>query len=321
MLAALSGAALSLVSGCTNGAGTPETGAVAPQAFMARVSGPLSGADRGPAPTRAASSATGGAPDRTGKSTGVVFASITPGRLFGGGLEDLPAEDRPLMKDGLCPPDMASIDDRYCVDRYEASLLEVLPSGAERSWSPYEPVDGHVVRAVSRRNVIPQGYISGQQAAAACARSGKRLCKPAEWRKACMGPEQRTYGYGDQAEPRRCNDHGRSPIVAALRALGEEVPKGRALWSFEHINRPELNQLEGTLARTGEHDGCTNGYGVYDMVGNLHEWVADPKGVFQGGYYQDTHLNGDGCTYRTSAHATWYHDYSTGFRCCADIPQ
>ena len=42
------------------------------------------------------------------------------------------------------------------------------------------------------------------------------------------------------------------------------------------------------------------------------------RGTFRGGYYQDTHRNGDGCTYRTTAHDVSYHDYSTGFRCCAD---
>ena len=63
----------------------------------------------------------------------------------------------------------------------------------------------------------------------------------------------------------------------------------------------------------------TNAYGVFDMVGNLHEWVDDPDGTFQGGYYLDTHINGDGCYYRTTFHAMSYYDYSTGFRCCADV--
>lgn len=65
-----------------------------------------------------------------------------------------------------------------------------------------------------------------------------------------------------------------------------------------------------------------NGYGALDMVGNLHEWVktdaSAPHGTFAGGYYLDTALNGDGCQYRTTAHAHDYHDYSTGFRCCAE---
>ena len=89
-------------------------------------------------------------------------------------------------------------------------------------------------------------------------------------------------------------------------------------WTVDRMNDPRLNQAPGTLAKTGEHSSCTNGYGVYDMVGNLHEWVDDPDGTFQGGYYLDTHLNGDGCTYRTVAHAASYHDYSTGFRCCVE---
>ena len=224
--------------------------------------------------------------------------------------------DRPLALNGLCPPDMASIDDLYCVDKYESSLVEILPNGDERGWSPFIPVEGHVVRAVSEAAVYPQGYISGNQAAEACARSGKRLCKPREWTKACMGPDHSQYGYGSKDEPRRCNDHGKSPVIATYGASGDLGNRGS--WNWEKMNDPSLNQLDDTLARTGEFEGCENGYGLHDMVGNLHEWVADPNGTFQGGYYQDTHENGDGCSYKTMAHAAWYHDYSTGFRCCAD---
>jgi sulfatase modifying factor 1 len=229
----------------------------------------------------------------------------------------LSERDRPLEPNGLCPPDMASINDRYCVDRYEASLVEMLPNGDERPWSPFRAVRGHAIRAVSEPNVVPQGYISELQAQEACAHSGKRLCKPVEWRQACMGPEPTTYGYGKENEPGRCNDSGRSPVVALFGRTADL--SDRAQWDSEHMNDPSLNQLPGTVAPTGSHAGCTNGYGVYDMVGNLHEWVADPGGTFQGGYYQDTHINGDGCTYKTQAHAAWYHDYSTGFRCCADV--
>jgi hypothetical protein len=222
----------------------------------------------------------------------------------------------PLENNGLCPPDMASIDDRFCVDRYEASLVEVLADGTERPFSPYESVQGHTVRAISEAGVYPQGYISEVQAIQACSLSGKRLCRAKEWRKACMGPEHKTYGYADKSEPGKCNDHGRSPM-GVLFANENLAPRQK--WDWERMNRPELNQIEGTLAPTGEHDGCTNGYGVYDMVGNLHEWVDDPNGTFQGGYYQDTTINGEGCQYVTMAHEARYHDYSTGFRCCADV--
>jgi hypothetical protein len=55
------------------------------------------------------------------------------------------------------------------------------------------------------------------------------------------------------------------------------------------------------------------------MVGNVHEWTADPKGTFRGGYYLDTHINGDGCDYRTVAHEATYHRLLDRLRCCADF--
>jgi len=206
---------------------------------------------------------------------------------------------------------MADIDGRFCIDKFEASLLEILPNGDERPWSPYLAVDGKKVRAVSEPGVHPQGYVSALQASRACAESGKRLCKSDEWRTACRGPEKKTYGYGDQREPGRCNDNGKNAVMALF------GPN----WTSTTMNRAELNQLDGTLAKTGEHDSCTNGYGVYDMVGNLHEWVADNH-AFQGGYYLDVNSigHGEGCGYVTTAHEARYHDYSTGFRCCADPP-
>jgi formylglycine-generating enzyme required for sulfatase activity len=87
---------------------------------------------------------------------------------------------------------------------------------------------------------------------------------------------------------------------------------------MEAMNDPLLNQIFGTLARTGQFARCRTGSGVYDLVGNLHEWTANPAGTFRGGYYLDTSLNGEGCEYVTKAHSPQYHDYSIGFRCCRD---
>ncbi len=232
---------------------------------------------------------------------------------------------------GGCRAGMVSVEGRFCVDRFEGSLVEPSAGGDEVFHSPYEPVNGQSVRAVSVAGRHPQGYISGKQAKRACAASGKRLCKGPEWRQACAGPEKATWSYGSTAEPGRCNDQGKSPItlyLASVRthdaisfrfSLPQEMPRGQDVWSWPVMNSPALNQYEGTLATTGSHAGCTNGYGVYDMVGNLHEWIDDPDGTFLGGYYQDVTQNGDGCGYRTAAHEFAYHDYSTGFRCCADL--
>ena len=211
---------------------------------------------------------------------------------------------------------MVMVEQRYCVDKYEGTLVEVTSSGDERAWSPYEmPIDGRTYKAVSASGVMPQGYISGKQAEAACSAAGKRLCKPVEWRKACMGPKNQLWGYAAAKEQNRCNDHGKSPMLHFY----PQVNVSWKLVGMTEMNDPQLNQLDGALVKTGAHASCTNDYGVYDMVGNLHEWTSDPNGTFQGGYYLDTHLNGDGCGYRTTAHEFSYHDYSTGFRCCADV--
>ena len=129
-----------------------------------------------------------------------------------------------------------------------------------------------------------------------------------------MGPQHATFGYGEKRVSGRCNDHGTSPMISVMR-LRVDHPRE---WTTDRMNDPRLNQAPGTLSKTGEHASCTNGYGVYDMVGNLHEWVDDPDGTFRGGYYMDTTKNGDGCSYQTTAHDFRYHDYSTGFRCCMD---
>jgi hypothetical protein len=196
---------------------------------------------------------------------------------------------------------------RFCIDRWEDSLVEVTAAG-QRAHSPYEAIEQlpstTSVRAVTKPGAIPQGYISRNQADAACRASGKRLCREEEWLLACRGTPP-------PGEKGACNDSGISPLHVYY-------PEAPSTYQAKAMNDPRLNQTARTVTPTGSMSRCTNARGVFDMVGNLHEWVMSEKPTFRGGYYQDTHINGDGCAYRTTAHAAEYHDYSTGFRCCAD---
>jgi len=209
---------------------------------------------------------------------------------------------------GGCPAGM-TLAGTVCVDRWEAAL--VLIDAAPAPWSPYLNPGSHRVRAVSAPGLVPQGYISQVQAAAACAEAGKRMCSDAEWLRACQGSAGTTYPYGDTRQPGTCNDDRTChPAVQYFETT--------ASWIWSELGNSCINQLPDGLAATGSYTGCVSADGAYDMMGNLHEWTADPAGTFRGGFYVDTVVNGPGCLYATTAHDVSHWDYSTGFRCCAD---
>lgn len=226
-----------------------------------------------------------------------------------------------------CPEGMALVEapDSYCIDRWEASLVLVEVDGTERLWSGNQTIDPvrDRVRAASLPDRLPQGYVSGQEAEAACLRAQKRLCEPEEWVRACRGPQQTLYPYGNERRPNLCNDRFQvlsdHPVVRLWRRIAPSGSDPKLMWYPRFMNDPRLHELPHTVTPTGSHPACCNEYGVFDMVGNLHEWVADPDGTFLGGFFMDTFQNGEGCEYRTRRHPIDYHDYSTGFRCCADV--
>lgn len=211
---------------------------------------------------------------------------------------------------GLCPPGMA-LAGAVCVDRWEARL-ERWDGAGWAPMSPYEGVDGREVRAaVPTGGEVPQAYVSGDEAAAACVAAGKRLCTSDEWLAACRGPDDRTFPYGDAHVDGACNDRydGGHPVV-------DYFGTADGVWDGAHMNDPGINQQAGTVAAGGAFTGCVTPEGVADLHGNLHEWVDDAAGTFRGGFYADASINGVGCGYATTAHDRAYHDYSTGFRCC-----
>lgn len=198
----------------------------------------------------------------------------------------------------------------FCIDRFEAHLVD-----DEGKPHPFNrPVDGARLRARSAPGTSPQGHINQLDAGEACGRAGKRLCTKSEWRKACGGMGLTLYPYGDAKVSGACNS--------------ERVHPPSRLFGLDYrtrLNDPELNLFPGGLALTGSHPRCVSDYGVFDMVGNLHEWVSDRitvrgqvRGVFMGGFYSNDHENGHGCEYMTVAHIPQHFDYSTGFRCCSD---
>jgi hypothetical protein len=168
-------------------------------------------------------------------------------------------------------------------------------------------------KAVSRPNMRPQGYTPGFVADPACREAGKRLCREEEWVFACKGQNQTKHPYGNDFRQGRCN------------VFRQDHP-GRILhgsWSTG-LSDPRLNTMSdstGSLLRsTGGTPACKSEWGedaIFDMVGNLDEWVDDASGVFVGGFFSRNTRNG--CEARVGSHPIAYFDYSTGFRCCADL--
>ncbi len=209
------------------------------------------------------------------------------------------SDSPPSVQSADCPSGMILVDG-FCIDRWEAHLV---------GQSPYEVPDSGM--AATAGGTIPQGYISGDVAERACRAVGKRLCTGDEWVRACRGPDGRAFPYGNTYDSAACNE-GR-PTHPVVELFGDDT-----IWSPEQMNDPRLNQLANSLDSTGANPLCVSAEGVFDMHGNLHEWVADTEGTFRGGFYVDAKINGEGCSYRTTAHGRSYHDYSTGFRCCTD---
>lgn len=265
-------------------------------------------------------SATGGVGGGNAGSGGVAGAGAAAGTAGVGGEgpwmcdeTDMPLPNQGLMEppglDG-CPDGMARVAQQVCMDRWEAFLVDV-SGGSEQAWSPYFNPGNLMVAARSAPGAVPQGYISGAQAEQACFEAGKRLCTRDEWELGCRGAEARVYPYGFMRVDGACNDHRAVHPVVELFGTTED-------WIWGELDNPCISQQSDTLALSGSFDQCQTPEGIYDLVGNLHEWTADPAGTFKGGFYVDATTNGAGCGYTTTAHSFSYGDYSTGFRCCSD---
>src|SRR5581483_4259550 len=118
-------------------------------------------------------------------------------------------------------------------------------------------VAGSKVRAVSKKGVKPQGYISRDEAEEACKNAGKRLCSDDEWLTACKGKKPTQWPYGDDRKDGYCNDKGESSFNHFYGSNGAEPAK--EAYSWDNMNDPRLNELPGGLALTGSFKKCKNG--------------------------------------------------------------
>lgn len=252
---------------------------------------------------------------------------------------------------GACPTEMVLVPvagGQFCVDRYEVAARD---KRTAELLSPYYPPEANMLgriynlwenlrhtvgddsvrsmplpalsmlqkngnytpKAVSEAAVVPQAYLSYYSAKRMCEAAGKRLCTEQEWTTACRGERNTQFPYGPTYQAGSCNVGSYLHPAAILHGLS----------SSGHLD-PRLNLLliagdAPVLRETGSTQTCVSRWGsdaVFDMVGNLDEWVEHEKGVFKGAFY--ARGSKIGCDAVVGNHSHTYFDYSTGTRCCRD---
>lgn len=222
---------------------------------------------------------------------------------------------------GACPADMVEVSGDYCQiveqiceeyisekrDRCAKYRNKVRCFGKSRAM--HFCVDRY--EYPNRAGVKPTVAVTWDEARELCATEGKRLCTADEWTQACEGPEHAPYPYGFSRNAEACN-HDKQYIIPDDNAY--QNPQTRAK-EVERVNQSEPS---------GSRSSCVSAYGVFDMTGNVDEWVLNEEGSERGPEYQSGLKGGywgpvrNRCRPATTDHNRWHHGYQIGFRCCAD---
>jgi protein-disulfide isomerase len=161
-------------------------------------------------------------------------------------------------------------------------------------------------RATTARHAVPGTRVSWFRARDACTSAGKRLCTEEEWISACQGaPAADDDGAGQFAD---------DLIEGTAYPYGDDYEAGRC-WSDHAGDAPS----EWRPVYTGEMPGCVTPGRVYDLTGNVEEWVggSPEQAVLLGGAF-DTTEDHARCYRRNDIFGAGYASLRTGFRCCSD---
>jgi len=203
--------------------------------------------------------------------------------------------------------------DAFSIDQYEVTTTRYAMFLHETKRHPPKYWSEQVPKAQGIKPVIGVDWNDAQ---AYCEWTGKRLPTEAEWEKAARGTDGRKFPWG--------NDE---PSQAFVNINGSCEP-GDNSYSY------------GKLTDVGLFERGKSPYGVYDMAGNVWEWVADWYGEY---YYQNSPqsnpkgppngkyrvIRGGSC-YRMPDNVRSANRYrlapsdrsdDIGFRCAQDIPK
>jgi len=201
--------------------------------------------------------------------------------------------------------------DSYYIDKFEVTNSNYEACVTDRVCIP--PLNsGSYTRSsyygYSQFNDYPVVYVNWNMAKTYCEWRGAKLPTEAQWEKAARGTDSRTYPWGREIDCQKANYQGSG------------------------------NGCAGGTSRVGSYPGGVSPYGVYDMAGNVWEWVADrysevyyqsslpsnPLGpdfgqsrVLKGGSWNRSEY--DNRVSNRLKYAPDYNNFDIGFRCANPI--
>lgn len=137
--------------------------------------------------------------------------------------------------------------DAFYIDKYEVTTDK---------FSAYKKIERYMRSVcnmgITGRGTRPMNCVEWSEASAYCKWAGKRLPTEAEWEKAGRGGTTTKYSFGDQSNTHNDYAWDMANSGGSTQPVGQKKP---------------------------------NQYGLYDMYGNVWEWVFD---WYDGNYYQDS---------------------------------
>ncbi len=133
--------------------------------------------------------------------------------------------------------------DAFSMDVYEVTVGQYAAFLQAKGIDP--PSDWKTMNQPAHQK-RPIANVDSTDASAYCKWAGKRLPTEAEWEKAARGTDGRIYPWGNDPP---------TPLHANF---------GKTEWSNH-----------GVLAPVGSFESGKSPYGIYDMAGNVWEWVSD----------------------------------------------
>ena len=168
--------------------------------------------------------------------SGIEGMVLVPEGIFTMGSDDHDFMERPAHTVYL---------DAYYIDQYEVTNKQYMACVAEKKCDWPADISSKTRASYygnSEFDDYPVVYVSWDMARTYCSWRGARLPTEAEWEKAARGTESRSYPWG------------------------EAIPD---------CSKANYNACGGDTVKVGSFKSGKSSYDVYDLAGNVWEWVAD----------------------------------------------